>query len=281
MTEHVTAAARPWTLSTEAPFALRNDGCARLPRRRPGVQLGLLVAEGDRGLVRTRAPCRLERRALAGELGAQRAGRGHLRLRARRRHAGRGPFDTGFAWCCCGSARSRTRRRPTPPTWVRSDPERFPRVDRRTEGHAGVQLRGSDRRSRCSRSSAPSCARPMREPSRPSSATSWMPTPTAPSPWCRSRTSRVCSRDSRDRNELAEAAWNVPVPTELDHARARDGLRRHVRPTALGIRRQPAKAAHGRRCSATPPQPRRSSWPGLSRPTSSTSPLAAGRSPTS
>ena len=30
MTEQVSAAARPWTLSTEAPFALRNDGAPAL-----------------------------------------------------------------------------------------------------------------------------------------------------------------------------------------------------------------------------------------------------------
>ena len=59
--------------------------------------------------------------------------------------------------------------------------------------------------------------------------------------------------DSRDRNELAEAAWNSAGADRADRPPARDGVGQHVGPTALGVRRQASRADHGRRSSATPP----------------------------
>ena len=63
-----------------------------------------------------------------------------------------------------------------------------------------------------------------------------------------------------------------PGADRAARARARDAVGHARRPDGSGNPPAASKADHGRRSSATPPRRRRSSWRGLSRATSSTSP---------
>ena len=196
-------------------------GRARAARRRAGVQLRLVLAEGDRGLVRARPTRRRQRRALARELGAERARRGHVRLLARRHHARRGPHERASP----GAAL--VRRLQERGVDLRAhvgarQPGTVPARRGRTEGHAGLQLRGGDGEAGAL-GLQPGAARSRREglrgahpaPRRCRSAT-------ARSSWCRSRTSLVCSRTAATATTLAEAAWSAPGAVRADRARARD-----------------------------------------------------------
>ena len=235
MTEHVSSrrtAVDPLDRSTVRAPPRRRSGAAH---RRAGLQLGLVLAESDRRLLRPRPTRRRQRRALTRELGTERAGRGDVRLRTRRRHARGGAQE---------------RASPGPPVVRRvqecgvdvrahvgaQQPGTVPARRRRAERDAGLHVRGGDSEAD-PLGLQPGTARSRREGLRGAHRT-----PRG----CRSRRhgrdgagrdeSGLLS-DSRDRNRAGGGGMERTRAFRADRARACDTGGEHLRPEALGVER--------------------------------------------
>ncbi len=144
MTEHVSPAARPWTLSTEAPFALRRDGA---PALLVGGQVFNSASSSPKAIADSFAHVR--------RVGANVV---LSPVSWALSEPAEGTFD--FSLVDIMLAEARTRRASPGAALVRrlqergvdlcadvgaQQPAAVPARRRRTEGHAGFQLRGSDR----------------------------------------------------------------------------------------------------------------------------------------
>ena len=219
MTEHVTAAARPWTLSTEPPFALRRNG-------EPALLVGGQVFNSA-----SSSP-----KAIADSFAHVRGVGSNVVLSPvswALSEPVEGTFDFALVDVMLAEARSRGLRlvllwfgafknaaSTYAPTWVRSNPERFPRVTVEPKGMQAFSYEGATAKPVLSVFSPE-----LRE----ADARAFEALihhlvdadPDGTVAMVQVENESGLLSDSRDRNELAEAAWNDPVPTELvTHVRA-------------------------------------------------------------
>jgi hypothetical protein len=219
MTKHVTAAARPWTLSTEAPFALRNDGA-------PALLVGGQVFNSA-----SSSP-----KAIADSFAHVRRVGSNVVLSPvswALSEPVEGTFDFALVDVMLAEARSHGLRlvllwfgafknaaSTYAPTWVRSNPERFPRVTVEPKGMQAFSYEGATAKPVLSVFSPE-----LRE----ADARAFEALihhlvdadPDGTVAMVQVENESGLLSDSRDRSELAEAAWNDPVPTELvTHLRA-------------------------------------------------------------
>src|SRR6187397_1497334 len=213
MTEHVTAAARPWTLSTEPPFALRRNG-------EPALLVGGQVFNSA-----SSSP-----KAIADSFAHVRRVGSNVVLSPvswALSEPVEGTFDFGLVDVMLDEARSHGLRlvllwfgafknaaSTYAPTWVRSNPERFPRVTVEPKGMQAFSYEGATAKPVLSVFSPE-----LRE----ADARAFEALihhlvdadPDGTVAMVQVENESGLLSDSRDRNELAEAAWNDPVPTEL------------------------------------------------------------------
>ena len=223
MTEHVTAAARPWTLSTEAPFALRRDGA---PALLVGGQVFNSASSSPKAIADSFAHVR--------RVGANVV---LSPVSWALSEPVEGTFDFSLVDIMLAEARSHGLRlvllwfgafknaaSTYAPTWVRGNPERFPRVVVEPKGMQAFSYEGATAKPVLSVFSPE-----LRE----ADARAFEALihhlvdadPDGTVAMVQVENESGLLSDSRDRNELAEAAWNDPVPTELVT---------HVRATASG-----------------------------------------------
>ena len=223
MTEHVTAAARPWTLSTEAPFALRRDGA---PALLVGGQVFNSASSSPKAIADSFAHVR--------RVGANVV---LSPVSWALSEPVEGTFDFSLVDVMLAEARSHGLRlvllwfgafknaaSTYAPTWVRGNPERFPRVVVEPKGMQAFSYEGATAKPVLSVFSPE-----LRE----ADARAFEALihhlvdadPDGTVVMVQVENESGLLSDSRDRNELAEAAWNDPVPTELIT---------HVRATASG-----------------------------------------------
>ena len=213
MTEHVSRAARPWNLSTEAPFALRRDGA---PALLVGGQVFNSASSSPRAIADSFAHVR--------RVGANVV---LSPVSWALSEPVEGTFDFALVDVMLDEARSHGLRlvllwfgafknaaSTYAPTWVRSNPERFPRVTVDPKGMQAFSYEGATAKPVLSVFSPE-----LRE----ADARAYEALihhlvdadPDGTVVMVQVENESGLLSDSRDRNELAEAAWNSPVPTEL------------------------------------------------------------------
>ena len=223
MTDHASPAVRPWTLSAEPPFALRRDGA---PALLVGGQVFNSASSSPKAIADSFAHIRgvganVVLSPVSWALSEPVEGTFDFSLvdimldEARRQRASPGAAVV---------RRVQERASTYAPTWVRSNPGRFPRVVVEPKGMQAFSYEGATAKPVLSVFSPE-----LRE----ADARAFEALihhlvdadPDGTVAMVQVENESGLLSDSRDRNELAEAAWNDPVPTELVT---------HVRATASG-----------------------------------------------
>ena len=212
-------AARPWTLSTEAPFALRRDG-------EPALLVGGQVFNSASSSPKAIADSFAHVRRIGSNVVLS-------PVSWALSEPVEGTFDFSLVDVMLAEARSQGLRlvllwfgafknaaSTYAPTWVRGNPERFPRVAVEPKGMQAFSYEGATAKPVLSVFSAE-----LRE----ADATAFEALirhlvdadPDGTVVMVQVENESGLLSDSRDRNALAEAEWNGPVPTELiAHVRA-------------------------------------------------------------
>ena len=243
MTEHASPAARPWTLSTEPPFALRRNG---EPALLVGGQVFNSASSSPKAIADSFAHVsRVGSNVVLSPVSWALS------------EPAEGTFDFSLVDTMLAEARKnrlhlvllwfgafKNAASTYSPTWVRSDPQRFPRVVVEPKGMQAFSYEGATAKPVLSVFSPE-----LRE----ADAKAFEALvrhlvdadPDGTVAMVQVENESGLLSDSRDRNELAQAAWNSEVPAELIA---------HVRATATG-------STSARRLWESAGAPQNGSWP--------------------